>query len=117
MADTENQYHKPVVFEGANEAVISDAIFPEPAQSALETCSNLPRIVRSSDALAEKLQNSLLDGLVEFIQFLQRCWVELNLPSHSAASLLRAEWFGCAPSGQPRGAFLRDRCLPVRPDV
>jgi hypothetical protein len=51
MADPENQYHKPVVFQGANEAIISYAVSPEPAQCALEPPSDCSWIVQFFDAL------------------------------------------------------------------
>jgi len=55
MADAEDQHYEPVVFEGANYSVISNAVFPQSAQSALKTCSDLSWMVQSCDALAEKL--------------------------------------------------------------
>ena len=62
------------MFEGADQAIISDAVFPKPAQGALKSCSELSRIFQFFYALAEKIQNSIRYGFVEFAQLLQRCW-------------------------------------------
>jgi hypothetical protein len=74
VANAENQYHEAVVFQGANEAVVSDAVFPELAQPASEPCSDLSRIVKALEALVKKLQNPIRSGLIELVQLPQRGW-------------------------------------------
>jgi len=65
MADTENQDYEPVVFERANDAVISDAIFPEFAQSAVQSLANLTGIVELLHSRAKKIEDPAVDRFVE----------------------------------------------------
>jgi hypothetical protein len=65
MADTENQYHKPVVLQGANKAIISYAVFPEFAQSTLQSLANLTGIVELLHSLAEKIEDPVGNRFVE----------------------------------------------------
>ncbi len=81
MADAEDENNKAVVLERTNEAVVSDPVFPELTQSALQSFPDSPRIVEFSDTLAEKLQNSAGDGFIEFLQFLLGCPLEFNPPT------------------------------------
>src|SRR5208282_623017 len=105
------------MFERADYAVVADPVFPEPAPGSLQTPSDLAWIVQICDALAEKSHDSSLDSFVELFQFFYGCGIELNLPSHSGALLLRWGSFWCAPNEWPPGASRRGRCLRDRPDV
>jgi hypothetical protein len=45
VADAEDQDYEAVVFQGADEAVVADAVFPEFAESALESFTDFVGIV------------------------------------------------------------------------
>ena len=74
VADAENKHHEPVVLERADDAVGANSVFPELAERALQSCSDLSRILQFFDALVEKIQNSARDWLVKFVQLFQRGW-------------------------------------------
>jgi hypothetical protein len=52
MADLENKNHQSVMFEGANDAVISHPVFPESAPASLEAPSDLSWIFQICDSVA-----------------------------------------------------------------
>src|ERR1700690_3821259 len=117
VTDAEDQHYRAVVLQRANEAVVSDPVFPKLAECALELSSNGSRIIQFFDGLVEKSKNSAGDGLVELIQLLERCWRNLNLPCHSAALLFQAGWACSAPSEHLPMPSPPGRCLPDHPDI
>jgi hypothetical protein len=56
MADAQNQYSKPVIFQGANQVVVSNAVFPELTEGAVKSFADSPRIIQFSNAMVEELQ-------------------------------------------------------------
>jgi hypothetical protein len=64
VADAENEHHEAVVLQRTDQTVISDAVFPEFAESALKSCPDFPGIVEPADALVEEFQNTPGHGLV-----------------------------------------------------
>ena len=54
VSDAQNEYYKPIVFEGTDKPVVSDTVFPELAQGALEPLADLLWVIESPDSLVEK---------------------------------------------------------------
>jgi hypothetical protein len=54
MADLEDKNHQSIMFEGADYAVVSHPVLPEPAPGSLQTSSDLSWIVQTCDALARR---------------------------------------------------------------
>jgi hypothetical protein len=79
MADAKNQNEQPIVFDLADEPVITNAVFPElPELGAVQSLSDASRIVQSSDAFVEKLQDALALLRVELAQFAVNLGREFN---------------------------------------
>jgi hypothetical protein len=54
MTDAEYQYNKPIMFERADDAIISDAILPVIAQLALQALADLSGVFELCDSPVKK---------------------------------------------------------------
>jgi hypothetical protein len=80
VTDAENEYHQPIMLQGTDEAIVSDAVLPETAQRALKPFPNLSRVIELGNSFVEKLRNAAGDGLVQSVEFFLRGGIELNRP-------------------------------------
>jgi len=80
MSDAENQNYKAVVLKRADDAVVSNAIFPELAQSALKPFADSAGIVKPRDSLVQKSGDASSNGFVELVEFYLSGRIELNRP-------------------------------------
>jgi hypothetical protein len=65
VTNPENQHYESIIFQRANQAVISDAVFPELAQGTLKSLADLTGIVELFHSLAEKIQDPTGHRFVE----------------------------------------------------
>ena len=89
MTDAKNQDQKAVVFELADQTVVTHAVFPELAETrAVQGLADTARIVQFGHAPREKLQDA--PGLlrVELAEFAFCGLGKLNAVGHGASSLL-----------------------------
>lgn len=70
-----------VIFDGTDQPVVSNAIFPELPQWAMQAFAEGAGIVERSDSLTQELEDTVGDGLVELFQFATGVGVELNRPT------------------------------------
>src|SRR6266852_2712080 len=103
VANAENKNHQSIVFDLADEPVITHAVFPELAElGALQSLTNAAWVIQWGDAFVEKLQDALALLRVELAQFAVDLGGEFNLPGHAASEHLPVEWsalprYGCDP--------------------
>src|SRR5713226_1069072 len=89
MSEAKDQHHQAIVFEFADEPIVTDSVFPEFAQSrAVQRLSHTAWIVQAGNSFVEKLQDALGLRRVEFAQLAVRLSGQLNLPGHDASSRL-----------------------------
>ena len=89
MSDAKNQNEEPVVFDLADEPVISHAVFPELAElGALQSLTNAAWVIQWGDAFVKKFQDALALLWVELAQFAVDLGGEFNLPGHAASEHL-----------------------------
>lgn len=81
IANLQNQNRQQLVLNIANDAIIAYAIAPKVAQSSLQRFAQGARIVATSHALVQKIENSPGRGLVDFSQLLLCGLRVLNRPS------------------------------------
>src|SRR5688500_9414693 len=60
VADRYHQHDEPIVLNGRDDAVIADAIAPEPFAIAGQGMAEEARIIATGDALAQELQHAPL---------------------------------------------------------
>jgi hypothetical protein len=80
VADAENKHNQTIIFQRTDEAVISDAVFPELAESPLQSFSDFSRVVEWGDPLVEKFENAVRYGFIKLVEFSLCRWVEFNRP-------------------------------------
>src|SRR5258708_77619 len=117
VPNADDPNHQLVVLQGADDSIISNAVFPEITQRTLQPLADFPGIVQFLDPAPKKFEDSVGDGFVEFPELLEGVAGEINLPSHSAASLLPAEWSCFVRSGSLPALFARSRCLQGHPNI
>src|ERR1700676_4929078 len=99
MPNADDPNHQLIVLQGADDSIISNAVFPEIAQRAVQPRADFPRIVHLLDPAPQKFKDSVGYWFVELPELLEGVAGEINIPSHRAASLLPAEWSCFVPSG------------------
>jgi len=52
------------MFQGADEAIVSDPVFPELAECAFESLADLARVVEFGDALVKELRDTTSDRFI-----------------------------------------------------
>src|SRR4029077_19542067 len=93
MAGAENQNEEPVVFDLADEAVISHSVFPELSEfGTLQGLTNTAWVIQWGDAFVKELQDAFTLLRVELSQFAVNLGREFNLPSHAASERLPMVW-------------------------
>src|SRR2546430_10795047 len=83
ISDAEDQNHQTIVFDLADEPVISHAIFPElPKPRAVQRFSDAAWIIQLGNALMKELQDALAVLRVEFVEFPVNLGCQLNAVGH-----------------------------------
>ena len=65
MADADDPNHQLIVLHRADNSIISDAVFPEITEWALQPLADFPGIVEFLDPVPQKSKDSVGDGFVE----------------------------------------------------
>jgi hypothetical protein len=55
VANLDNQHHKPVIMDSANDAKVPDAVSPSPPKRSSQAISNLPWIVEGRQTVFQKV--------------------------------------------------------------
>ena len=95
MTDAEHQHDKSMALQGADDAVVSYAVFPELTQGALKSFADFSGIVEFANTLVKEFQDAAANRLVEIAKLPLSGRIEINPPCHSGALLFREEWAGC----------------------
>jgi hypothetical protein len=80
MADLQNENDEAVLFNAANQPVVSHAVTPESGEIHAKRLAELPWVSRTGDTLAQVAQYFLLRFGVELAEFASGAVVELDGP-------------------------------------
>src|SRR5712692_9376939 len=111
MASAENQNQELFVFNLADEAVISYAVFPElPEFGAMQGLTDAARVVQWGKEFVKELENTLAVRRVPLAQIAVDLGGEFNLPGHAASAHLPAGWSARRRCECVLELVRRDRC-------
>jgi hypothetical protein len=77
VPDADNPNHQPLVLEGADDSIISNAVFPEITQRPLQSFADFPGIVQFLDP-PQEFKDSVGPGFVELPELLEGVWRSLR---------------------------------------
>jgi hypothetical protein len=81
MADLEYEHEDAVVFDAADEAVVFNAIAPKSSQVAAQRLAEAAGIFGAGNALAQVIEDGLLDARIQFAKLAAGAVVELDCPA------------------------------------
>jgi len=88
MSHAEDQNNHAVIFDFADEPVLTHAVLPKLAQRAMQRLSQATRIVQLGHTLTKELRDSLPVLWVEFREFAVGGLGEFNAPGHGVSAHL-----------------------------
>jgi hypothetical protein len=80
MADPEDKHDEPVLLKRADDAIVSDTVFPELPESTLETLADFSGVIESGNSFVQEFRDASGDRFVELVEFSLGARIELNRP-------------------------------------
>jgi hypothetical protein len=85
MPDPDYIDNDSFILDAADEAIVAQAVFPQPGQLAAQRRTETPGILAGGDPFAQVAHDAALGFTVDFFQIVFDLGIELNLPGQAAS--------------------------------